>query len=432
MKFNYFFVNGNYDVGHIYERGYNVLVSYLEGDREIKRVSNHELRKSDNKIFVDSGAFSAFTKGITLNTDKYIEYLNNKVNEYNLNMVAQVDTIPGTYGLDSTSTSKLCINNFLYMIERMKNPDILVPVHHYGESFEDLKKLVKLEVNGRPLQYLCLARSGKMTLDLLLPYLDEAFEIILEYNPNLKVHGLGMSDINLLEKYPFYSSDSSTHLQLAVRGLILIPHLGNGSRNAIVISSKGSTEHSQHFSKLPKNQKEWLLSEIVNRGYTFESLQEDVKFRLKWNAEFLMDLFDNYKLKYNKSVNRPLFVDDFNLHNNSDIKFDLENSVTENESINKFLEDMKIHEDIGEMNDVGDASREINLDEDFSNKSKSLFESPNYSENKTEEVKIDEVYDTSINEDISDNKTIVDVYNKLNDIYNVLLDIKDIFKKANL
>ena len=63
----------------IYNLGANRLYSYFS---ERKHIDNYieriKTRKTNSKLIVDSGAFSAWTRGITINVDEYIEWLNER------------------------------------------------------------------------------------------------------------------------------------------------------------------------------------------------------------------------------------------------------------------------------------------------------------------------------------------------------------------
>lgn len=94
--------------------------------------------KPGTKVFVDSGAYSAWSRGKSIDTDEYINYLNENTNE--LTLFASVDNIPGELTRTPTLKEKqqsplLSWENYMYMRERVKEPDKLLPVFHMGEDF---------------------------------------------------------------------------------------------------------------------------------------------------------------------------------------------------------------------------------------------------------------------------------------------------------
>ena len=56
--------------------------------------------KNSGKLFIDSGAYTVYTRNIDLDVDEYIKYINS-IDEH-LTIFAQVDKIPGLYGQPKT------------------------------------------------------------------------------------------------------------------------------------------------------------------------------------------------------------------------------------------------------------------------------------------------------------------------------------------
>ena len=78
----------------LFDMGANHLFSFLNErkniDRWIKWVDTYGKR---GKLFIDSGAFTAWTKGTYINVDDYIYFLNDRV-QY-IDLFGQLDCIPG-------------------------------------------------------------------------------------------------------------------------------------------------------------------------------------------------------------------------------------------------------------------------------------------------------------------------------------------------
>lgn len=81
----------------IEQKGYCRLYSYLNDKRNLR---DRFERKAKGKLIVDSGAFTAWTKGVKLNVDEYIQWLNEH-KEY-IYLAGQVDSIPGEKGRKTT------------------------------------------------------------------------------------------------------------------------------------------------------------------------------------------------------------------------------------------------------------------------------------------------------------------------------------------
>ena len=98
------------------------------------------------KLFVDSGAFTAHTKGIEVDVDSYIEFINS-IDDY-VHIFAQVDKIAGIRGQEVTleqqlEAPKLSWENYLYMVKRVKSRDKLLPVFHQGEDLKWLTNMLE-------------------------------------------------------------------------------------------------------------------------------------------------------------------------------------------------------------------------------------------------------------------------------------------------
>lgn len=137
-------------------------------------------------VFIDSGAFSAENSGKVINIDDYCAFIK--------------DTNVSTYaGLDVIGNAKQTLENTVYMMEKYKlNP---IPTFHFGGDPDDLRKLFKFPY---------IALGGLVFSSGILKYCDEIWGIILRECPGLRVHGFGMTNIELMERYPWYSVDSSS------------------------------------------------------------------------------------------------------------------------------------------------------------------------------------------------------------------------------
>ena len=163
-------------------------------------------------IMIDSGAFTAWTKDIQFDVDAYIEWIN-KWDKY-VTTFGQIDVIP-VVGSDRATVEDCCKRtweNYLYMTARMNSPKKLLYTFHCGEDFKWLKQALEYrDANGQPMEYMALGGLVGKSTKIRTAFLDEAFKIIKESsNPNIKVHGFGVSSEKLWRKYPFESCDSFT------------------------------------------------------------------------------------------------------------------------------------------------------------------------------------------------------------------------------
>jgi hypothetical protein len=70
-----------------------------------------------------------------------------------------------------------------------------------GSTLEELYPLM---------EYPSIALGGLVFSPGIMSHCDEVWHYILSNNPKLKVHGFGLTNIELMERYPWYSVDSSS------------------------------------------------------------------------------------------------------------------------------------------------------------------------------------------------------------------------------
>jgi hypothetical protein len=145
-----------------------------------------QLIKNKFDVFIDSGAFSAKNSGEKINIDQYCEFLK-------FTQAINYAT------LDVIGNAKATLNNHEYMIkEHNLNP---IPAFHMGSRIDDLKPL---------LDYNYIALGGLVFSAGITSHCDEVWSYILKNKPSLKVHGFGLTNIELMARYPWYSVDSSS------------------------------------------------------------------------------------------------------------------------------------------------------------------------------------------------------------------------------
>lgn len=145
-------------------------------------------------VFLDSGAFSAFTKGAIIDIDEYCSFI-----------LDNIDHFTTIAGLDVIGDDVASMANQKYMEEQW-GIDAL-PCFHYGEDFSYLDKYIEkydyIAIGG-------LIAAGNKNIK---PFLDKVFsEHICDSKgrPRVKVHGFAMTSPVLMVRYPWYSVDSSS------------------------------------------------------------------------------------------------------------------------------------------------------------------------------------------------------------------------------
>lgn len=278
---------------HILENGKLKLFSFLE----TYYIQRYILGKG-YKVFIDSGAFTFWKmkRGLRKAPDKikditeeeylnqYIDYINQ--HEDSIIFAAQLDCIPNSDDDEEIQrAADVTWENYRYMRTKVNNPDILLPVYHIGEDISNLQRMIDFGC-----EYVALGGLVGKSRKQKEEFLDYVFEYVKNSNnPNLMIHGFGLTIKDLLVKYPFTSCDSTSWMIPANNGQI-VTDLGT----YYMIDSKKNEK--KHIDNIPVEERNRLEEYVVERGYTFELLK-DYTERQKM---FLDDMFkwnENYKYK---------------------------------------------------------------------------------------------------------------------------------------
>lgn len=197
---------------------------YLESYHYIHRERyTDEIRRDGVKIFLDSGAFSAFTQGVQIDIAAYCEFIKK-----------HSDIIRVASVLDAIGDPEGTYNNQKEMERLGTNP---LPCYHYGEPTEFLDYYVK------NYEYITIGGMVPISTPQLKLWLDRIWRNHLttpDGRPKIKVHGFGLTSLPLMMRYPWYSVDSSTWIQWAAHGAILLPTVGQ-----LAISSRSSARKAE-------------------------------------------------------------------------------------------------------------------------------------------------------------------------------------------
>lgn len=232
MAFDLYFAGGVKAECVIKYNGNKLYSQLNERDMADKFLDSVDEGRYTGKLLVDSGAYSAHTVGRHIDVDEYIEYLN--YNEDYLTGYVQVDEIPGRFGVPKTRQQLIDApentwKNYVYMRERLDNPNKLLALFHMGEDFSHLVRMLETTFeNGEHIPYIGISPANDMAKRHKDKWFEQCFRIIRDSkNPNVKTHAFGMTSVDLLEKYPFYSADSTNCILSAGMGNILVPNNDN-------------------------------------------------------------------------------------------------------------------------------------------------------------------------------------------------------------
>jgi hypothetical protein len=228
------------------------------------------IRADGRKVFLDSGAFSAFTKGVEVDLPKYCDYI-----KRNKDIIEHVDGTLLASVLDGIGDPLKTWQNQLAMEQLGVRP---LPCFHYGEDERYLEWYIA------NYDYITLGGMVPISTPQLKLWLDRIWEKYLtdgSGRPKVKVHGFGLTTVSLMERYPWYSVDSSSWVQIArVGGMLLMPEA-----RVINVSNQSPQRRveGQHIDTLAPLQRQAVEQKLAACGVDTERMRETYLSRWCYN-----------------------------------------------------------------------------------------------------------------------------------------------------
>ena len=171
-------------------------------------------------LIVDSGAYSAFTlKKGPIDLQEYIAFVHKMLRRKPDAEYVNLDVI----GAGTQDTGELSYNNWM---EMRKNGLTPLPVYHVNADIKWLKKYLAQT------DYVALGAIADMVTHRRMLALDRVFEdYLIEKRtrlPKFRTHAMGVTSFPLIQRYPWFSLDSTSWLQAASYGKIFVPRLKGG------------------------------------------------------------------------------------------------------------------------------------------------------------------------------------------------------------
>jgi hypothetical protein len=245
-------------------------------------------------IFLDCGAPSLYNKlsrkvdnahktvmGSHIRNRKRDDFSYVKTREYKLYRQKFIDYVKenkkvlSTYpNLDVINNAELTYENQKFMEKQGLEP---CPVWHLGSDESWLQKYI-----AEGYDYICMGGMVPNSKAVLRPALDSLWRRTLTDDagmPKVKIHGFAMTSFDLMYRYPWYSVDSKSWIDIATFGGILVPaYLSNGERDwlhprKVHVTSRsvkgGSRASIHHFRTTQHGVREGVLLYLKEIGIPF-------------------------------------------------------------------------------------------------------------------------------------------------------------------
>jgi len=237
---------------------------YIHRDSFVRKI-----RKDKRKVFLDSGAFSAFTKGVKVDLPAYCDYI-----KRNPDIIETVDGDLLASVLDGIGDPLKTWQNQQHMESLGVRP---LPCFHYGEDERYLEMYVK------NYEYITIGGMVPISTPQLYLWLDRIWDKYLTDgagNPRIKVHGFGLTTVPLMTRYPWYSVDSSSWVQIARTGGVMLPR---GKVVSVSHRSPSRKVAGQHIDTIPEVMSASIKRELESYGVDLERMQENYLARWTFN-----------------------------------------------------------------------------------------------------------------------------------------------------
>lgn len=277
-------------------RSENVLLS-----EEIRKAypydleSYHYLRDTQNApayfreikktIFLDSGAFSMFTQNIKVDLAEYAAYI--KKNKDFIHVASNLDEIGRGKEQKTWDNQKI--------LEKLGA--VIQPVHHARDDDSWLKKYL-----AEGYDYIFLGGMVPETTKYLRGWLDHIFSRYLTKKngeAKVKIHGFGLTTLELMQRYPWYSIDSTSWVLAGRFGSIYMDLPHGDTKVYISDQSPARKDWDRHYDSLDPITRKAVDDRCRELGYDPILLRTHYGWRDHFNIAFYKRMMDRPNPRFN-------------------------------------------------------------------------------------------------------------------------------------
>jgi hypothetical protein len=202
---------------------------------------------SKPRVFLDSGAYSAWSHNKTIDVRDYIVFV--KQVKDHVWCYVNLDVIPGSIDrVRSLEEVEASAAKSYENLERMRDAGLRpLPVFHQGESFSWLEKMIE---DGE--EYIGISTAKNQPNPVQERWLDQFFTAITDNKgrPIVKIHGFGSAHVSLLKRLPWKSVDSAGWIIAAAYGKMYVPCYTNGKpdylADPLLVTISGNFQETKH------------------------------------------------------------------------------------------------------------------------------------------------------------------------------------------
>ena len=273
----------------------NKLVSYMypqQLESWLKVAKNQK-----GNIIVDSGAFSAWSKGDKIDLGKYIEYAHKAIQDGKAQgkevRIVNLDVIPGKKGetktlqnFTNTKNTDLVEQAAMRGYENLETmlANGITPIHvfHQGERLYWLDKMIEKT------DYIGISPANDLGVPSRRKWIESVYNHLQKKNCQVKTHGFAVWMPRILKDFPWTSCDAATWRLVAAWGKIYYPARGLSNPDYSQLPSTITVSNRRNAKGVGELTDE-ITQDLENNGYPLEKLQDWAE-RAKVNVQYFLAL----------------------------------------------------------------------------------------------------------------------------------------------
>jgi hypothetical protein len=286
------------------------------------------------RLFLDSGAFSAWTMNVPISIQDYIKFI--KRHELLFEVYANLDVIGLGGKRPNKLTAKKTLENQKIMEEAGLTP---LPCFHFGEPFEYLQYYID------NYDYLALGVAGNSGTKLI-PWLNTCFSNYIcdsKGMPKIKAHGFAVTSLKIMLAYPWFSVDSTSWIMTGRMGKICMPiRTADGKwlydehswKIGVSNRSPSMKDKGAHYTTLSQGKLKIFMSYLEEKGYELGESKfhiESPNYTLKDNERWASKKKKGQETREVETIIHPGISNDYKKRDELNILYylDFEKSMPE-------------------------------------------------------------------------------------------------------
>lgn len=267
----------------------------FKGNTKVWCEISHNKDCALKEIMLDSGAFTAFTKGKKVHLDDLIRIYDDTMRRINPKIkiwLINLDVIPGSPGKVAEPKeiqAALDESDKNYKILKKKYGPIVLPVYHQTESIDRLKEVASMN------DYIGMGFRMDFAEKYRVKHAEDS--LAFAHSLKLKVHGLATTGYSMLSRTNFDSVDSASWLYAAAMGKVLVI---SEKRTIMVLPISAQSPLQKdlrgHYNSLTPEEQQYCLKRFKAGKCTLEQLQNDLSYRILFTAKELTEWLQEKKV----------------------------------------------------------------------------------------------------------------------------------------